>query len=551
MNLPSHRLMDGDIRATSSDASLHHSMTGSWGVGTRLGKTLDERSTRARARRKTTTIIAAAAAALTAGITLVGAGAASAAVYDYPAAIDPASIVVTSMNGEGPVTQYSQVRVDAAWAVPDGASEGQTFGFTLPSEFGRAGMTFSVPSTDDPSRTIAECAVSGDAAPVVTCTLTDYVNGRTGVTGSLWFAASADTQTTESTVEFVVDGKITHVEIPGGGIGPSSPLPTEPQKWSWQTDDGRIAWQLALPGASFQGAGSIVIEDTLTGAGDGFAEHHNEDRQLVVWSATMQDEDPQTITNGTGSWNAEGTGFELEIPGPIDPTRIYFVKYFTVPSSMADGTTFGNVADVNGVTLRDSAVWRVTGGGTGDGDTSGAFTLTKTVDGSGAPEVPVDAEYTVRYSYGDPVVERTLAVTAGRATAPIPLPAGTVVTVIELTPPAIEGIEWGVPAFSGDGVRALADGGAQITIGGGTTLAVTLTNTATVKPPVIPPTTPPTPPTEATPPAELPLTGRSSLATTGGDLPAGVLWAGGAAVLVGIALAVLGSRRARVRPPQD
>lgn len=488
-------------------------------------------------------------------ITLAGGGAATAAEYDYPAAIDPASIVVTTASG-GAATQYSQVRVDAAWSVPDGAVGGQTFGFTLPKEFGRAGMTFSVPSAEDPTKTIAECAVTSEDAPVVTCTLTDYVNGRTGVTGSLWFAANADQQTTESTVEFIVDGKITHVALPGGGIGPSAPLPTEPQKWSWQTDDGNIAWQLALPGASFQGANSIVIEDTLTGAGDGFAEHHNEDGELVVWSETMQNQDPRAITNWTGSWNADGTGFDLVIPGPIDATRIYFVKYFTVPSSLADGTTFSNVADVNGIKLRDDEVWRVTGGGTGDGDAAGAFTVTKAVDGSGASDVPADAEYTVRYSYGDPVVERTIAVTAGAASAPIQLPAGTVVTLVEVTPPSIDGIEWGTPVFSGTGVSALPDGGAQITVGGGATLAVTLTNIATAKPPVIPPTTPPTtppatPPTEVTPPSELPLTGQSSLATTGGDVPAGMLWAGGAAVLLGIALTALGAVRARARLTQD
>lgn len=510
-----------------------------------------ERNGGAAVRRKTTAIIAAAAAALGAVITLAGAGAASAAEYDYPAAIDPSSITVTTVGGGGAVSQWDQVRVDAEWSVPDGAVGGQTFGFTLPKEFARAGTSFSVPSAEDPSKTIAECTVSTDAAPVVTCTLTDYVNGRTGVSGSLWFVASADEQTTESTVEFTVDGTITPVEIPGGGIGPSSPLPTEPQKWSWQTDDGRIAWQLALPGASFAGAESIVVDDTLTRAGDGFAEHHNEDEQLEVWSTTMLDQDPQSITNWTGSWNDGGTAFHLVIPGPIDPTRMYFVKYFTVPSSQVDGATYANTADVNGIKLQDREVWSVTGGGSGDGEATGAFTLTKVVGGSGSSEVPADAVYTVRYSYGDPVVERTVTITAG-ATAPlIQLPTGTVVTLVELTPPAIEGVDWGVPVFSGPDVHSVADGGAQFTVSSGTTLAVTLTNTATTTPPVIPPTTPPTPPTAVTPPTELPLTSGSSLATTGGDVPAAMLWGGGAALLLGIALTVLGAVRARSRVAQD
>lgn len=496
------------------------------------------------------TIIAALAAALTAGITLAGVGTASAAEYDYPAAVDPSSIVVTATGDGGAVSQWDQVRVDARWAVPDGAVGGQTFGFTLPHEFARAGMSFSVPSAEDPTKTIAECTVSTDAAPVVTCTLTDYVNGRTGVAGSLWFAASADEQTSESTVEFIVDGKITRVELPGGGIGPAAPLPTDPQKWSWQTDDGRIAWQLTLPGARFTGVSSIVIDDTLTGAGAGLAEHHNEDGQLVVWSTDLDGNDYRTATGTTGSWNAEGTAFHLEIPGPVDAGRVYFVKYFTAPSSQAEGATYANVADVNGITLNDREVWHVTGGGYGDGTASGAFTVTKSVAGTGASMVPTDAVYTVRYSYGDPAVVRTVEMMAGVATSAITLPAGTVVTLEEVTPPAVTGIEWGAPVFSGAGVAAVAGGGAQLTIGAGTTAAVTLTNTATATPPVVPPTTPATPPATVAPPTELPLTGGSSLAITGGDVPIGALWAGGAAVLLGISLTVLGAARARARRNQ-
>ncbi|MCK8477377.1 Ig-like domain-containing protein [Microbacterium aurugineum] len=496
------------------------------------------------------TIVAAAAAVLTAAMTLAGAGAASAADYDYPAAIDPASIAITTVDGGKTVTQYEQVRVDADWAVPDGAVGGQTFGLTLPTQFARAGMTFSVPSTEDPSKIVAECVVSADRAPVVTCTLTDYVNGRTGINGSLWFSASADEQTSERTVEFVVDGRSTRVEIPGGGIGPSSPLPSEPQKWSWQANDGRIVWQLALPGASFRDADSIIVDDVLTAPNAEFAEHHNADGKLVVWSTDALDQDARTISNWTGGWNADGTAFHLEIPGPIDPARMYFVKYFTIPSSQAAGTVYGNVADVNGVALRDTQVWRVTGGGTGEGAASGGFTVTKTVEGSGAPEVPTDAVYTVRYSYGDPVVERTVEVAAG-ATAPrIQLPSGTVVTLVELSPPAVEGIEWGTPVFSGSGVQPLADGGAQLTVSEGATLAVTLTNAATAKPPVIPPTEPPAP-TAVTPPNELPLTGQGTLATTGGDVPVGYLWSGAAAVLLGIALTVFAAARAQARRAQD
>lgn len=534
---------------------------------------MNKRIGHAKARRKATTFMAAAAAALTATFTLVGAGAASAAEYDYPAAIDPASIVVTTEDGSDTVTQEERVRVDAAWSVPDGAMGGETFGFTLPPEFERVGMTFSVPSSEDPSQTIAECAVSNDSPAVVTCTLTDYVNGRTDVNGTLWFEARAHSTTTNATVGFTVAGSVTPVQLPGDGIGvyvpkPASTLPTEPTKWSWQTDDGRIAWEVLVPGAQFQDSDSIVISDTLVGADAEFAEHHNEDTELYVWTTNLVNQDPQPNTNWTGKWNADGTAFDLKIAGPIDPTRVYYIKYFTVPSSMAPGSTYSNIADINGVTIDDDLSWTVTGGGAGDGDASGAFLLNKVVEGSGVSDVPTDTLYTVSYSYGDPAVERTIDLTAGVFSSLVQLPTGTVVTLEEITPQAIDGVVWEAPVFSGAGVTVLDNGDAQITIGSASPTVVTLTNTASmmpaldppiVDPPVVDPPVAEEPvdaPTAVTPPSielptELPLTDGSSLARTGGDTPAGMLWIGGAALALGVALTVLGAARSRARQSQD
>ncbi|ALX66838.1 hypothetical protein AB663_002295 [Microbacterium sp. XT11] len=477
----------------------------------------------------------------------MGAGAAAAVEYDYPGAIDPASIVVSTVDGSPGTGVNEQIRIDATWSVPDGASAGQTFGFTLPTEFARLGTSFVVPSTDDPATPIAHCTVSADAAPVVTCTLTDYVEGRNGIAGSLWFVASADESTESSTVEFVVDGKTTPVTVPGGGITPGKTLPAEPQKWSSLTDDGRIEWVLVIPGAQFIGAESIVVDDVLTPAGETTAAHHNTDGQVTVWATDETNGPSYSVPGWTAAWNEDGTAFHLEIPAPIDASRYYMVKYYTEPAVPSQGATFANVATINGTTVRDTQVWTSAGGGIGDGTPMGGFAITKAIDGDAASTVPTDAEFTVRYTYGDPAVTETVSFTTANVGQSIRLPQGTVVILEEVDIPAVDGVEWGTPTFTGPGVVALDGGRAQITIGAYTDAAVTLTNSArVVTPPPPTPTQPPTPtPTTPGAPPELPLT--ETLATTGSDLPLPLLYAGAAVVLLGLALttraAVLRRRR--------
>lgn len=494
--------------------------------------------------RKRFGVRAAIGALIALGATIgLGIAPASAAEYDYPGAIDPASITVTTVDGTGGVNVGEQIRIDAAWSVPDGAAAGQTFGFTLPEEFAGFNGTFSIPSKDDPSQTVANCTVSSDAAPVVTCTLTDYVTGRTGIEGTLWFVAKTDKATTDTTVDFVVDGKITPVDIPGGGIIPGKPLPGTPAKWSSLTDDGKIAWVVAIPGSAFADAGKITVDDELTPAGAGTAEHHNVDGVLTVWGTDETNTKPFTVPGWTGEWNATGTAFHLEIPGPIDATKYYMVKYTTEPTNPVEGATYANTATVNGITVHDNQVWTTAGGGAGTGKETGAFTLVKAVAGDGAGKVPADAAYTVTYSYGDPVVTKTITLVPGTPVQSIALPLGTVVTLEEAAPPVVDGVVWNTPVFGGTGVRVLDGGKAQLTIGEGAAASITLTNTATATPPVTPPT--PATPEKPAPPKELPLTG--SLASTGSDVPTPLLLAGAAALLLGLAMTTGATLRRRRR----
>ncbi|SMF14532.1 choice-of-anchor A domain-containing protein, partial [Cellulosimicrobium cellulans J1] len=110
----------------------------------------------------------------------------------------------------------------------------------------------------------------------------------------------------------------------------------------------------------------------------------------------------------------------------------------------------------------------------------GGFSVAKLVDGTGAASVPAGTEFTVTWSAqvpdgvvyeGETSGTLTLLADGTVVDGPSDLPEGTVVTLAEPTLPELPGIAWGTPAF---------DPSAEITIGAGSTTAVTLTNTATL-----------------------------------------------------------------------
>lgn len=499
----------------------------------------------------------AAVAAVTAAVAVIAtlgtAQAAVAAEYTYPAAIDPASIAITQTSENDGVTVTDRLQISANWSIPAGAAGGETFGFTLPPEFSRHSASFPIMAADDPSQTVANCEVSADSPSVVTCTLTDYVNDRDGTSGSMWFDVGVSHTTESHTVDFVVDDKVVPVDLPGdGGITPEPPnVPTTPTKDGWISTDGRLGWQISFPGSAVAGIDAVHVADDLTAGGADAAAHHNVDGALQVWSTDAAGGGRQNITDWTGGWNADGSGFAIDLAGPLDATRTYVVKYYTVPDAPQPGAVYANQATVDGVQLSDRVTWQTSGGGEGTGPYHGRFTLAKQIAGDGGSRVPADTMFTVTYSYGSPVQTGTLEIRAdGTVSTPVALANGTVVTLEEVGLPDIDGVTWQTPAFAGDGVTDLGDGRAQFTVGSGATTAIVLTNRASVSvppeptptptPPVVSPQHPPT--TSPAVPATPPSTG--TLAVTGAGMPRWLV-ATAIALVAGGAVIALHDRRLR------
>ncbi|GAA1790288.1 DUF5979 domain-containing protein [Agromyces lapidis] len=144
---------------------------------------------------------------------------------------------------------------------------------------------------------------------------------------------------------------------------------------------------------------------------------------------------------------------------------------------------------------------------------SGAFSVRKDVVGSGAGELPADAQFTVHYEFpagtGFAGGSGMLTVRAdGEAVTSEPIPFGAVVTLTEAVPAEVDGASWTGAEFSED----------TVVIGDGTVVEVTLTNT-------------------------LELPAANQIASTGVEGLVPALAAGALAMLAGAVLFVVARRR--------
>ncbi|NYF13124.1 hypothetical protein HDC34_001418 [Pseudoclavibacter sp. JAI123] len=317
------------------------------------------------------TTLAASTLAIGGGITTAGAAEAD---FTYPTAIDPSSITITTNSGSSTeeAKKWDWLRIDAEWSVPTGATAGETFGITLPSEFGIAGAgTFSISAPEDPDTTVANCTVSDDDAPVVTCTLTDRVDALQDVAGDLWFWAEASEVTEKDGLDFVVDGVVTVVPLPGGGIGvpAGEPPVTSLVKDSFPiTASGSMTWRIYVPGSQFAGQETLTITDALN-AGAGFAPHEIDPGSFSFAAATgdgeLTDVDPSEYSVSVSD---DLLSYTFTFAGPITSDARYRLMYTTTATGpLVLGQKFGNSANVDGSTVEHITTVKQQGGGNGTG----------------------------------------------------------------------------------------------------------------------------------------------------------------------------------------
>lgn len=401
---------------------------------------------------------------------------------------DPITIDIEA--GDDPIHQYQYVDVTAHWDLTGMSPQsGDTFTLGLPPQFTADVETFELTTPD--GDVLGSCSIEpkqGDANGSVTCTLTnqEYLDAHRNIHGWLTMSMQATQQTDESIVEFETPSEFLPVPLPGDGgiVGPNiDDKPIEIEKTGWFNSERTEAhWRIYVPGDRIDTDVLEVVDPIPPGL--------TFDRgRVVAVDNTQQGWEDYILTGGTAllddaySLDYNGTTVTVTVPDP-DPTLLYVLEIDTTiddPDLVEDGTAFTNTATVNGTDVRHTATVRSRGSGGGEGYVNG-FSITKDVSGDAADAV-TDAEFTVDYTYdtpgpSEPQIGEPLRIGIGETDGVAPLPHGTQVVLSEVNVPAIDGIEWGTPQFTGAGVTDHLDGTATLTVLRDETIAVSLTNIA-------------------------------------------------------------------------
>ncbi|MFC6357188.1 Ig-like domain-containing protein [Luethyella okanaganae] len=426
-------------------------------------------------------------------LTFVGTNAAIAAQPTQHSAIVADSIVVTNHGDIGkPLMAGEWASVKADWAVPDSARGGDTFAMTLPPIFSpTSNAAFDVTSTD--GAIMGTCLVSYvRGAPTLGCTLSHYIDNKTGVGGKLWVNVNAR-QSESSVVVFVVDGKVTKVPLPGGKRialaqgAQTRQLPDRIMKYGWPVTDmddpSLLGWAVLVPGAAVTGE-TLTFSDRIDLSG----EHHkivdSDDARIRLtrmpaayeafdagrWQAVPPEELAVTVSD-------DALSFSATLLAPVDHGALYRLTYFTrIRADAIPNDEYKNTVVVRDEEYPGSVVIASSGGGTGTCAGPGRFALRTELAGPAADLVPVDTSFTVTYRYED--TTETLKVPAnGRSVNSARVPAGTKMTIEKVDLPALDGVAWAPPRFTGDGI-VVDDGTITVTPGDGQVIALTLVNQA-------------------------------------------------------------------------
>lgn len=236
-----------------------------------MPRTTRDRARRAASRLRTTTpltvVIVTAVTASSLATLAPGATAPSAAATTevVASAVIPADEAVTwARLSKTTFWAWEAVRLDVGWAVPDGASPGDTFRVDLPPEL-RPASTLPFDLRSDDGSLVATAVWDGRTAVV---TLGDYVTGRSDVHGEVHVDVSWDGQSlgTAPTTRVL---SLTGGDVTVTMLGDAQDVPLDGYAGTWgywqRPDQGTldlaraVGWEIRLPSRTEGFSGPVTV----------------------------------------------------------------------------------------------------------------------------------------------------------------------------------------------------------------------------------------------------------------------------------------------------
>ncbi len=224
--------------------------------------------------------------------------------------------IVKESGGTGPFVSTDTMRIVVRWTAKSALYSGDSFAIRLPADM--TGFTGSFPLTTDTGEMAGVCNVSSQQA---VCTFNAYVQGRSGVGGTLRFDARLSSTRFDTThtelLEFNASGHAFQVPVSLAQSGSYNPDPVV--KWGYYNDASKtITWNVSIDRAH-QRLDDVSIRDTI---GPGQKILTNTIRVGYYQTSGRGDRVTSTLIPLSGSdyriLNANEQGFEVHFFIPLN-----------------------------------------------------------------------------------------------------------------------------------------------------------------------------------------------------------------------------------------
>lgn len=379
----------------------------------------------------------------------------------------------------------TKAELTGTWSLPDNPTTPAGFVVDLPA--GLRGLQDSFPLLDSAGERVANCVTT--ETQLVCDFDSAYVNAHpVGLSGGFSFWTTVTTEVTEQTTTDYDFGTVTATVEVTPAWSPCTENCTfggRPNSKGGEYDNATntIVWEVAVGAGprGMTGGQSVVVKDVLGSNQVLISESATGERYPALWATNTL----ETLPNGH------------MVPGPFtrlpasdytvsaDGTTVTFtasegyfydVEYLSQATDGGAAGMYENDAEVTVGTETTSTntaqVTRHGGSGTGTGTEVGTFTIAKTLLGASAnlDGLTYHGSYIVT-SAGRATVSGEFSVQAGTTWTSPSFPAGSAVELSESLTGLPANLDWATPVFSPQ----------KFVIGGGSTVDVSLTNTATLR----------------------------------------------------------------------